>query len=317
VKTLGVLKKENDLLYYFYTNLLSYCMSSSFEKYQKRRLISSYFSVVISIALVLFLLGLLGLLVLNTKKIADHFKEQIALTIYLKDTAKEVEIDQLNKSLALAEYTKSTTYVSKEEAAEAHSKEIGEDFMDFLGYNPLQNSIDVYVKADYISSGEIDKIAEEMTAKSFVDEVVYDKPLISLLNENVTRISFWILVISGIFTFIAVLLINSSIRLSVYSKRFIIKTMQMVGATKRFIRKPFIWKSVKLGIIGAVLALIGMGIVLYYMNRSFPELELLGDIEILAALFIGVFLMGILITWLSTFFATQRFLNLKTDELYY
>ena len=114
-------------------------MSSSFERYQKRRLISSYFSVVISIGLVLFLLGLLGLLVLNTKKIADHFKEQIALTIYLKDTAKEVEINQLKKSLALAEYTKSTTYVSKEEAAEAHSKEIGEDFMDFLGYNPLQN----------------------------------------------------------------------------------------------------------------------------------------------------------------------------------
>ncbi len=292
-------------------------MSSSFEKYQKRRLISSYFSVVISIALVLFLLGLLGLLVLNTKKIADHFKEQIALTIYLKDTAKEVEIEQLNKSLALAEYTKSTNYVSKEEAAEAHSKEIGEDFMDFLGYNPLQNSIDVYLKADYISSGEIDTIAEELTNKNFVDEVVYDKPLISLLNENVTKISFWILSISAVFTFIAVLLINSSIRLSVYSKRFIIKTMQMVGATKRFIRKPFIWKSVKLGMIGAIIALIGMGIVLYYMNKSFPELELLQDVSMLAALFIGVFLTGVIITWLSTFFATQRFLNLKTDELYY
>ena len=292
-------------------------MSSSFEKYQKRRLISSYFSVVISIALVLFLLGLLGLLVLNTKKIADHFKEQIALTIYLKDTAKEVEITQLNKSLALAEYTKSTTYVTKEEAAEAHSKEIGEDFMEFLGYNPLQNSIDVYFKADYITSGEIDQIAEELTAKSFVDEVVYDKPLISLLNENVTKISFWILVISAIFTFIAVLLINSSIRLSVYSKRFTIKTMQMVGATKRFIRRPFVWQSVKLGMIGAVLALAGMGLVLYYMNRSFPELNLLNDVSLLAALFIGVFLMGIIITWLSTFLATQRFLNLKTDELYY
>lgn len=292
-------------------------MSSSFERYQKRRLISSYFSVVISIGLVLFLLGLLGLLVLNTKKIADHFKEQIALTIYLKDTAKEVEINQLNKSLALAEYTRTTNYVSKEEAAEEHSKEIGENFMEFLGYNPLQNSIDVYLKADYISSGEIDQIAEDLTSKSFVDEVVYDKPLISLLNENVTRISFWILVVSGIFTFIAVLLINSSIRLAVYSKRFIIKTMQMVGATKRFIRRPFIWKSVKLGMIGAVLALAGMGAVLYYMDKSFPELNLLQDVYLLAGLFAGVFLMGVIITWLSTFFATQRFLNLKTDELYY
>jgi len=292
-------------------------MSTSFERYQKRRLISSYFSVVISISLVLFLLGLLGLLVLNTKKVADHFKEQIALTVYLKDNAKDVEIEQLKKSLAMAEYTKTSVFVSKEEAAEEQSKEIGEDFMDFLGYNPLQNSIDVHMKADYVDSEQIDKIASDITAKNFVDEVIYDKPLIALLNDNVKKISFWILVISGLFTFIAVLLINSSIRLAVYSKRFIIKTMQMVGATKSFIRRPFIWQSVKLGIIGAVLALIGMGIVLYYLNKSFPELELLRDSTLLIALFLGVFLMGIFITWLSTFFATSRFLNLKTDELYY
>ncbi|SDR95884.1 cell division protein FtsX [Gillisia sp. Hel1_33_143] len=292
-------------------------MSTSFERYQKRRLISSYFSVVISISLVLFLLGLLGLLVLNTKKVADHFKEQIALTVYLKDNAKDVEIEQLKKSLAMAEYTKTSVFVSKEQAAEEQSKEIGEDFMDFLGYNPLQNSIDVHMKADYVDSEQIDKIASDITAKNFVDEVIYDKPLIALLNDNVKKISFWILVISGLFTFIAVLLINSSIRLAVYSKRFIIKTMQMVGATKSFIRRPFIWQSVKLGIIGAVLALIGMGIVLFYLNKSFPELELLRDSTLLIALFLGVFLMGIFITWLSTFFATSRFLNLKTDELYY
>ncbi|WP_034886910.1 cell division protein FtsX [Gillisia sp. Hel_I_29] len=292
-------------------------MSTSFERYQKRRLISSYFSVVISISLVLFLLGLLGLLVLNTKKVADHFKEQIALTVYLKDNAKDVEIEQLKKSLAMAEYTKTSVFVSKEQAAEEQSKEIGEDFMDFLGYNPLQNSIDVHMKADYVDSEQIDKIASDITAKNFVDEVIYDKPLIALLNDNVKKISFWILVISGVFTFIAVLLINSSIRLAVYSKRFIIKTMQMVGATKSFIRRPFIWQSVKLGIIGAVLALIGMGIVLFYLNKSFPELELLRDSTLLIGLFVGVFLMGIFITWLSTFFATSRFLNLKTDELYY
>ncbi|GGW89144.1 cell division protein FtsX [Salegentibacter mishustinae] len=292
-------------------------MSTSFEKYQKRRLVSSYFSVVISIALVLFLLGMLGLLVLNTKKVADHFKEQIALTVYLKDNAKEVEIEQLKKSLAMADYTKSTTYVSKEEAAEAHSKEIGEDFMEFLGYNPLQNSIDVYMNADFVSGEQVDEIAADLTSKNFVDEVVYDKPLIALLNENVKKISFWILIASGVFTFIAVLLINSSIRLSVYSKRFIIKTMQMVGATKGFIRRPFIWQSVKLGIIGAIIALIGMAGALYYLNNSFPQLALTSDVKLLAGLFIGIFLLGIFITWLSTFFATSRFLNLKTDELYY
>lgn len=292
-------------------------MSSSFEKYQKRRLISSYFSVVISIALVLFLLGLLGLLVLNTKKVADHFKEQIALSIYLKDSAKEVEVNQLEKSLSLAEYTKSTNFVSKEEAAKEHSKEIGEDFMDFLGYNPLQNSIDVFFNADYVSEVKIAEISRDLQEKAFIEEVVYDKPLISLLNENIKRISFWILVISGIFTFIAVLLINSSIRLSVYAKRFTIKTMQMVGATKGFIRRPFIWKSIKLGIVGAILALIGMAAVLFYVNRSFPELHLLQDKVILGSLFAGVFVLGLIIAWLSTFFATQRFLNLKTDELYY
>ena len=292
-------------------------MASSFEKYQKRRLITSYFSVVISIALVLFLVGLLALLVLNTKKVADHFKEQIALSIYLKDTAKEVEIDQLEKTLALSEYTKDIEFVSKEEAAKAYSKEIGEDFMEFLGYNPLQNSIDLYFNADFVSETKIAEISRDLGEKEFVDEIIYDKPLIALLNDNIKRLSFWILIVSGLLTFIAVLLINSSIRLSVYSKRFTIKTMQMVGATKRFIRRPFILKSVKLGIIGSSLSLIGMAVVLYYLDQGFPELNLISDEVLLAAIFAGVLLLGILISWLSTFFATQRFLNLKTDELYY
>ncbi len=292
-------------------------MASSFEKYQKRRLISSYFSVVISISLVLFLLGLLGLLILNTKKVADHFKEKIALTVYLKDTAKEVEITQLKQSLALAEYTKSAEFISKEQAAEDHSATIGENFMDFLGYNPLQNSIDVYLLADYVSPEKLEEITSEIMAKDFVEEVVYDKPLIALLNDNVKKISLWVLILSAVFTFIAVLLINSSIRLSVYARRFTIKTMQMVGATKRFIRRPFIWRSVRLGIVGALLAMIGMAGVLYYLNLSFPELQLLQDKLLLTGLFLFILVMGAFITWISTFFATQRFLNLRTDELYY
>ena len=292
-------------------------MSSSFEKYQKRRLISSYFSVVISISLVLFLLGLLGLLVLNSKKVADYFKEQIAITVFLKDTAKEVEVTQLKQSLALAEYTKSATFVSKEDAAKEHQETLGENFIEYLGENPLQNSIDVYILADYVTPQKMEEITNELKSKDFVDDVIYDKPLIAQLTENVKRISFWVLVISGIFTFIAVLLINSSIRLSIYAKRFTIKTMQMVGATKKFIRKPFVWKSVRLGIVGAIVAMIGMGIVLYYLNQSFPQLQLLGDPVLLAVLFIFIFLMGVLITWISTFIATQRFLNLRTDDLYY
>lgn len=292
-------------------------MSSSFEKYQKRRLISSYFSVVISISLVLFLLGLLGLLVLNSQRVGDFFKEQIAVTIFLKNDAKEVEITQLKQSLAMAEYTKSAEYVSKEQAAEEHSETIGENFTDYLGYNPLQNSIDVYLIAKYVSPAIIEEITSEIKNKKFVDDVVYDQPLIAKLSENVKKISFWVLIISSVFLLIAILLINSSIRLSVYAKRFTIKTMQMVGATKSFIRRPFIWRSVRLGIIGATIALIGMGIVLFYLNQTFKELELLQGKLILVFLFGFIFIMGIFISWVSTYFATQRFLNLRSDELYY
>lgn len=292
-------------------------MSKSFERYQKRKLISSYFSVVLSIGLVLFLLGILGLLVLNTKKLADHFKEQITISVFLKDNAKQVEVDQLQKSLVMAEYTKSASYVSKEEAAEQHSAEIGENFIEFLGYNPLKNSIDIQLLADYVSTDQIEQIAEDIGSKTYVEEVSYDRPLIALLTENVKKIGFWILIASAIFTAIAVLLINSSIRLSIYSKRFIIKTMQMVGATKKFIRRPFIWTNIKLGMLGAVVALITLGLLLYYLDNNFPELNLFQDPLILGSLFLGVFLLGILISYVSTFFATQRFLNLRTDDLYY
>lgn len=292
-------------------------MSKSFERYQKRKLISSYFSVVLSIGLVLFLLGILGLLVVNTKKLADHFKEQVTISVFLKDDAKQVEIDELQKSLLMASYTKSAQFVSKEEAAEQHSSDIGENFVEFLGYNPLKNSIDVQLNADFVNSEQIEEIATNLSSRSFVEEVSYDKPLIALLTENVKNISFWILVASALFTFIAVLLINSSIRLSIYSKRFIIKTMQMVGATKRFIRRPFIWNNIKLGMLGALVAIGALGLMLYYLNRNFPELNLLADPVVLAILFSSVFLLGILISYISTYFATQRFLNLRTDDLYY
>lgn len=292
-------------------------MAQYIERYQKRRLISSYFSVVLSIALVLFLLGILGLLVLNTKKLADHFKEQITISVFLKDTAKPVEVDQMQKSLAMADYTKSALYVSKEDAAEQYSEDIGENFQEFLGYNPLKNSFDVNLKADFVSPEQVAEIAASLSNKSFVDEVSYDQPLISLLNDNVKKISLWILLASAVFTVIAVLLINSSIRLSIYSKRFIIKTMQMVGATKTFIRKPFIHNNVKLGFYGGLIALLALGGVLYYVDNTFPELGIFEDIPLLSGLFIGVLLLGILISYISTFFATQRFLNLRTNDLYY
>lgn len=292
-------------------------MASSFEKYQKRRLISSYFSVVLSISLVLFLLGLLGLFLINSNQLSRYFKEQIPLSIYLKDSAKEVEINQLKQSLEMADYTKSATYVSKEEAAEQHMETIGEDYLEFLGYNPLQNSIDVELLAEFVTSEQLKDIADEIRFKDFVAEVEYDELLVELFDKNIKVISFWVLVFSGVFLIIAVLLINSSIRLSVYAKRFTIKTMQMVGATKQFIRRPFIWKSIRLGLIGSIIAMIGVAGTLYIIDNAWPQLELLSDKMLLGGLFLFIILTGIFIAWLSTFFATQRFLNLRTDELYY
>jgi cell division transport system permease protein len=292
-------------------------MASSFEHYQRRKLISSYISVVISIALVLFLLGCLGVLLINSKRVADHFKENVAISIFLEDSTKEIEIEDLKNSLAMADYTKRAVYVTKEEAAALMEAETGESFTDFLGYNPLKNSIDVYLNADYVNNSSITEIVNKLSQKEFIEDITYDEVLVDLMNDNVRKISLWVLIASVVFTLIAMLLINSSIRLAVYSKRFIIKTMQMVGATKSFIRRPFIWRSVQLGVIGALFALAGVALVLYYINKSFPDLLLLNNLLVIGLLFALIFIIGILITWISTFIATQRFLNLKTDQLYY
>ena len=292
-------------------------MSKSFEKYQKRRLRSSYLSVIISISLVLFLLGLLGLLVLNTKKVSNYFKEKAAITLFLKNDVEKEGILNLQVSIDKEPFTKGTKFISKEEAANIYKNENGEDFMDFLGYNPLQNAIDIYVKADYVTPEKMTEIENKYKGNQFVSDISYDKPLIDLLTKNVRRISLFVLIFSTLATLIVIVLINSSIRLSVYSKRFTIKTMQMVGATKHFIRKPFIWRSVKLGIIGAILALIGLAAIIYYFNNYFPEFGLIEDRVELSILFGTILFIGVIITWFSTFFATQRFLNLRTDELYY
>lgn len=292
-------------------------MSRSFEKFQKRRLISSYVSAIVSIGLVLFLLGFLGLILMNSKKVADHFKEHIALTIFLKDDARSVEIEQLQQTVQLAAYTKSAVFVSKEQAAEEHSALIGENFMEFLGDNPLKNSIDVFLLADYVTADEVENIKNELLQNNFIDSVNYDKPLIVLLNDNIKKISFWALVISMVFLIIAIILINHSIRLSVYAKRFTIKTMQLVGATKSFIRAPFVRQSLFFGSIGGVLALLGLLGVAWTLNQYFPELNIISDVQGLLWLSLFVLGTGVLISGLSTYFATRRFLNLRSDELYY
>lgn len=291
-------------------------MSSSFDRFQKRRLISSYFSVVLSVFLVLFLLGILGLFIINSKKLADDFKEKIAMTVFFKNEANDSILKTFGTKLKTAPYARTTVFVTKEAAAKQHTDIIGEDFMTFLGENPLQNSFDIHLKAVYVEKDSIAKIEKQLRKNPMISDIVYDKQLVNLVNDNIKKVSFWILIISGFLAFIAVLLINSSLRLSIYSNRFIIKTMQMVGATKAFIRKPFVMRSIKLGMIGAGLAVFALIGVLIYVETNFPNLGILEDKALIGLVLLAVLGIGILITWLSTYFATQRFLNLRTDDLY-
>lgn len=291
-------------------------MSSSFEKFQKRRVITSYFSVVLSIFLVLFLLGLLGLFVINSKRLSDNFKEEIAMTVFFKNEANDATLKAFADELKTARFAKSFEYVSKEKAAELQQKVMGENFMDFLGANPLQNSFDIHLKADYVENDSIDKIKTRLNKNEMIADIVYDKQLVTLVNENVNKISMWILIVCGVFAFVSSLLINSSLRLSIYANRFIIKTMQMVGATKSFIRRPFIKRSISLGIYGALLAIASLAGVVFYIQTNFPQLGIIENPISIGIVFLGILLLGIIITWISTFFATQRFLNLRTDDLY-
>ena len=291
-------------------------MSSSFDKFQKRRLISSYFSVVLSVFLVLFLLGVLGLFIINSKKLADDFKENIAMTVFFKNEANDSILKAFGTELKSSRFTKTYDFVTKEAAAKQHTDIIGEDFMEFLGENPLQNSYDIHLRANYVIQDSIAKIETRLRKNAMISDIVYDKQLVNLVNDNIKRVSMWILIISGFLAVIAVLLINSSLRLSIHSNRFIIKTMQMVGATKAFIRKPFVVRSIKLGMIGAGLAIIALIGVLIYVQSHFPNFGILEDKASVVLVLLAVLGVGILITWLSTYFATQRFLNLRTDDLY-
>ena len=292
-------------------------MSSKFDSYQKRRLRSSYFSVVISIALVLFMVGFLGLVLLKSTQVANHFKEEVVITLFLKNDTSKEQIENLRTSLLKELFTRKIIYISKGDAAKFYAEDLGEDFVNYLGTNPLKNSIDIYLNPGFVTPEKMQEISDKFNKNSFVFEVSYDKPLVTFLTQNIQKVSFWLFAISSFFGLVALILINSSIRLSVYSKRFNIKTMQMVGATKGFIRKPFIWSGVRLGFIGAIISLAGLAAVIYYIDQKIPTLQLVTDYVTLAYLGCGILLIAFIISWLSTFFATQRFLNLQTDELYY
>jgi len=283
----------------------------------KRRLRSSYITSIISISLVLFLLGMLGLLVLSTKRLSDYVKENIGFSVILKENVKEVDIILLQKSLDASEYVKSTKYITKEEAAKDLQKDLGEDFVEFLGFNPLLASIEVKLYANYANEDSIKVIEQDFTKYELIKEVFYQKSLVSLVNENIQKISLIILVFSGLLFLVAITLINSTIRLSVYSKRFIINTMQLVGATRGFIRRPFLYKSAGNGILASFIAIGLLAGILYLAQQEFKEIISFKDIEKISVLFLGVLLVGIIINWISTFLAVSKYLKMKVDKLYY
>ncbi len=288
-------------------------MDQQFEEFQKKRLLSSYLSVIVIISIVLFLFGVLGLSVISIKSVGNSFKEKLTVSIYLKDDIKNVEINQLKNSLIMSSYIKNIEFISKDEAAIFMEEEYGEDFIDDIGYNPLVNSIDINIKANYINNRTLDSISTKILEYKFVDDIIYDRDLISIMNKNLNKIAFWIFPASIIFTLIAFLIINSSIRLSVFSKRHTIKTMQMVGATKDFIRRPFIVQNIKLSLISSIIASIGLTILIAYINQTVSIMEVL-NISLLAILFVFIIILGIVISWSSTYFATQNILNLNTEK---
>lgn len=292
-------------------------MALSEEKFNRRRLRSSYFSVVVSISLVLFVLGTFGALVLNANQVARHVKENFAVTVLLHNEAPPVAVRQFQKSLELAPYVKSTEFISREEAAETLKEELNEEFIEFLGYNPLNNAIDVRLKADYVNEAQVQALEKEFTAKSFVKEVVYDKPLIEKMNENIENISLILIIGTLLLALVAIALINSSIRLAIYSRRFLIKTMQLVGATKGFIRKPFLLRSLRHGFYGGLIACGLLAILFYYAEQNIPGFTSLQSTLNFIILGASIFAAGLLISLSCTYFALKKYLKLKTDQLYY
>lgn len=293
-------------------------MASGEEKYNRRRLNTSYLTSIISITLVLFTLGFLGLIVINATILSNYIKENIGFEIIMKQEAHEADIVYLQKILDAKKYVKSTEYITKEEAIQRLSEVLGEDFTGFLGEedNPLLPSIDVRFNAKWANSDSLRSIEEFILNHEGVKEVYYQKSLVHLINKNLRRISFFLLSISILLLIITIALINNTIRLSVYSKRFIIRSMQLVGATRGFIRRPFMYRSVLQGLISAILALAFLSGVIMVTWKNLPELQTITDPAMLFFLYVFVIILGILVSGISTFIVVNKYLRLKPDKLY-
>lgn len=284
--------------------------------FSKAKLGGSYLTLVISVSLVLFLLGILGLVIINAKELSDYFRESLTFSVILDEDAREADIRMLQKDLDAKPSVKSTEYVSKDEAAAKMKEDMGEDFISFLGDNPLPPSIDVYLFAGYTNRDSVVKFEKYILEYPFVKEVWYEDSLLFLINENVRKISLFLLIISLFLFLIAVTIINNTIRLAIYSKRFLIRTMQLVGATRAFIRKPFLIKSIYHGVLAALTAMLLLMGLLYLIEKEFLMLFSFESTRLLAALGILLIIAGILINLVSTYLSVNRYLYISEDKLY-
>jgi cell division transport system permease protein len=283
----------------------------------KTKLRSSYLTLVISVSLVLFLLGVLGFVIINARELADYLRESLSFSIILDEDAKEADMRMLQKDLDAKLYVKSTEFVSKEKAAIKMKAELGEDFINFLGDNPLPPTIDVYLYAGYTIPDSVNKIEKYVLEYPIVKEVYYPASVLKLINENVKKISIFLVVLSSFLLIIALTIINNTIRLSVYSKRFLIRTMQLVGATRSFIRRPFIIQSAFQGLIAALLAMMLLAGLLYLIEKEFFLMVTLQSTKLLVLLGTFLIITGVLISIVSTFFSVKKYLSISDDKLYY
>src|SRR6201996_4473143 len=277
---------------------------------------SIYISTVFGVALVLLMVGLLGLILVHANNLQRYVKENIVLNVYVDESAHETDILQLQRELEANPMVKQSQYVNKELAARNLQKDLGEDFVKFLGYNPLSGSLDVYLKADYANNADIDKFKTQLMKNPLVKEVKYQQSLVDMMNQNLTSITLIILAFTAIFVVVSVALINNTIRLAIYSQRFLIKSMQLVGATKNFIRKPFILYGIWHGLLGALIAIVILMGSLYVAQKEIPDLIILQDYMEFGIVFLVVISLGIFISAFSTFLAVNKYLRLKIYKLY-
>lgn len=275
-----------------------------------------YISTIFSISLVLLMLGLLGLILVHAKNLSNYVKENIVLNVILTQDAQEAQVLQLQKELNANPVIREVQYINKELAARNLQNDLGEDFVKFLGFNPLSSSMDIYLKADFANSTEINKIKTLLESNKSVKEVVYQSSLVDNINKNINSIGVVILAFAVILLVIAIALINNTIRLAIYAQRFLIKSMQLVGATKNFIRRPFLGYALIHGFLASLIAIILLLGLLIYAQNQIPELKILRNYTEFGIVFISVIVIGFLITGVSTFFAVTKYLKLKTNNLY-